>query len=233
MTIIYYKDKNSIKRFDMKSSVVFILFLISVGLTVSLTIHAQESHSTGVSIPRDFTAFSWEMSIPTDNKYLSENSLSGWRLEYRRMVRKNLSVGIAASWNSFDQTYPTKTYYSPDKSTAVTTDMIRQVYTVPITLTSHYYFNTKIILFQPYIGVGLGTQYEESNTYFNIYQITENNWGFVARPEIGTLIHFGKQSPLKGLVSVGYNWSNNKIESANVTNWSHLAVNIGVGVGSF
>jgi outer membrane protein W len=217
----------------MKSSVAFIAFLLLVVLTSCLDAHAQDSHSPGVSMPKDFTVFSWEMSIPTGNKYLSENSLSGWRLEYRRMVKKNLSIGIAASWNSFDQTFPTNTYYSPNKSTAVTTDMIRQVYTVPITLTSHYYFNTKILVFQPYVGVGLGTQYEENNTYFNIYQITENNWGFVARPEIGTLIHFGKESPVKGMVSVGYNWSDNKIESANITNWSHLAVNIGVGIGAF
>jgi hypothetical protein len=217
----------------MKNSVSFILFVLFACLSVSLGVRAQEAPSSGVSMPKDFTAFSWEIAMPTGNKYLTQNSLSGWRLEYRRMVSKNLSVGVAASWNSFDENFPTNTYYSPNKSTAVTTDMIRQVYTVPITLTSHYYFNTKILLFQPFLGVGLGTQYEENNTYFNIYQITENNWGFVARPEIGTLIHFGKESPMKGLVSLGYNWSNNKIESANVTNWSHLAVNVGIGVGGF
>ena len=217
----------------MKNSVVYCLFFLFTSAGISVNINAQESHSNPALMPKDFTAFSWELSIPTDNKYLSENSLSGWRLEYRRMLSRNLSIGIAASWNAFDQSFPTKTYYSPNRSTAVTTDMIRQVYTVPITLISHYYFNSKILLFQPYVGIGAGTQYQESNTYFNIYQLTENNWGFVARPELGTIIHFGKQSPMKGLVAVGYNWSTNKVETANITNWTHLSINVGIGIGSY
>jgi hypothetical protein len=217
----------------MKRSAVHILFVLWAGLGVCASVNGQELQSKASLMPKDFTAFSWEMSIPTDNKYLTKNSLSGWRLEYRRMLSKNLSIGMTASWNAFDEDFPTKTYYSPSRSTAVTTDMIRQVYTVPITLTSHYYFNSKILLFQPYLGVGLGTQYQESNTYFNIYQLTENNWGFVARPELGTVIHFGKESPMKGLVSVGYNWSTNKIETANIDNWTHLSINIGLGIGSY
>ena len=217
----------------MKFSETYILFALLNGLGAFVSANGQESSSKGALMAKDFTAFSWEMSIPTDNKYLSENSLSGWRLEYRRMVSKSLSVGIAASWNAFDEKFPTKTYYSPNQSTAVTTDMIRQVYTVPITLTSHYYFNSRLLLFQPYFGLGLGTQYQESNTYFNIYQLTENNWGFVTRPELGTIIHFGKDSPMKGLVSVGYNWSTNSVESANISNWTHLSINVGLGIGSF
>lgn len=217
----------------MKNSTLFFLVVVLAGLIVSIHGKAQDSHSSAVSMPKDFTAFSWEMSIPTDNKYLTENSLSGWRLEYRRMVKSNFSVGLALSWNAFDETLPTKTYYSPNESTAVTTDMIRQVYTVPITFISHYYFKSRILLFQPYLGVGLGTQYQENNTYFNIYQLTENNWGFVARPELGSIIHFGSHSPVKGLVSVGYNWSTNKVESFKVDNWTHLSVNVGIGVGSF
>lgn len=216
----------------MKTSASYKLLLLLTGLGALVLVNAQESHSKGALMARDFTAFSWEMSIPSDNKYLSKNSLTGWRLEYRRMVNRNLSIGIGASWNAFDETFPTKTYYSPNRSTAVTTDMIRQVYTVPITMISHYYFNSKLLLFQPYFGLGLGTQYQESNTYFNIYQLTENNWGFVTRPELGTIIHFGKDSPMKGLVSVGYNWSTNSVETANISNWTHLSINVGIGIGS-
>lgn len=208
------------------------LFILLIGLSVSVFTKAQDSQS-GTAMPKDFTAFSWEMSFPLDNKYLNESSLSGWRLEYRRMVSSNISVGIAASWSAFDEYTPSTTYSSHSGATAVTTDLIKQVYTVPITLTSHYYFKSKILLFQPYIGIGLGTQYEENNTYFNIYQLTENNWGFVARPELGAVIHFGKDSPVKGLISAGYNWSTNKVEAFNIDNWSHLAVNVGIGIGSY
>lgn len=209
-----------------------LLYILLIGLMISTATKAQDSHS-GVSMPKDFTAFSWEIAIPTGNKYLTETSLSGWRLEYRRMIKENFSVGLAVSWNAFDENVPTKTYSSPSNASAVTTDMIRQVYTVPITAIGHYYFNTGMRLLQPYIGIGLGTQYAENNTYFNIYQLTENNWGFVGRPEIGAVISFGQSSPVKGLVSAGYNWSTNKNEGFDIDNWAHFTVNVGIGVGSF
>ena len=210
-------------------------FILLIGLTIPATTKAQEGNTSAssVSMPKDLTAFSWEIAIPADNKYLTETSLSGWRLEYRRMIKQNLSIGIAASWNAFDENLPTKTYTSESGSSAVTTDMIRQVYTVPITLLVHYYFNSKMRILQPCVGAGLGTQYAESNTYFNIYQLTENNWGFVARPELGAIIHFGQDSPLKGLLSVGYNWSTNKNEGFQIDNWSHFTVNVGLAIGSF
>ena len=211
----------------MKCSVLVILL---IGLTTSNTTKAQ-SHSS--AMPKDFTAFSWEMSFPTGNKYLTESSMSGWRLEYRRMVKSNFSVGLALSWNSFDEYTPSKTYSSHNGATAVTTDLIRQVYTVPITAIAHYYFASNMPILRPFVGIGLGTQYAENNTYFNIYQLTENNWGFVARPELGAVISFGQNSPVKGLISAGYNWSTNKNEAFNVDNWSHLTVNVGIGVGSF
>jgi outer membrane protein W len=209
-----------------------LFFSLLFWLTTSMVCKAQDKHSS-VSMPKDFTAFSWEVAIPTDNKYLTESSLSGWRLEYRRMIKENLSIGVAASWNAFNETLPTKTYSSPGGATAITTDMIRQVYTVPITLITHYYFATSMKLLQPFLGIGLGGQYAENNTYFNIYQLTENNWGFVARPELGATIHFGQNSPLKGLFSAGYNWSTNKNEGFDIDNWSHLTINVGIGVGSF
>jgi len=210
----------------------YLVFGLLIGLTISIAGKGQDTHPS-VSMPKDFTSFSWEVAFPADNKYLTEPSLSGWKLEYRRMIKQNLSLGVAVSWNAFDETLPTKTYSSPGGSRAVTTDMIRQVYTVPITLITHYYFNTSMKLLQPFLGIGLGGQYAENNTYFNIYQLTENNWGFVARPELGAAIHFGQNSPIKGLISAGYNWSTNKNEGFDIDNWSHVTLNVGIGVGSF
>jgi hypothetical protein len=84
-------------------------------------------------------------------------------------------------------------------------------------------------MLQPYIGIGLGTQYSEFNTYFNIYQIQEKNWGFVARPELGLLLNF-KDSPLKGLVNVGYNYATNQYDEFDISHVVHLAVNVGLAI---
>jgi len=203
----------------------FLKSLFIIGLLASARGNAQSTNR----LFTDFFAFDWEVALPTDNKFLSETSLSGWRLEYRRMVKQNLSVGLAVSWSAFDEYQTTKTYHGTNGRSAVTTDMIRQVYTVPITLITHYYFKNKGGLLQPYVGLGLGTQYAESNAYFNIYVVTDNNWGFVARPEIGTFINLGA-SPAKILLSAGYNWSTNTNNAFDVSNISQFTINLGIGI---
>jgi hypothetical protein len=191
-------------------------------LFIALHAGAQKLPVNGI------TSFSWEMGFPSDEKYLDQESLSGWRVEWRKMI-KSFSVGLAVSWNAFDQHFPTRTYNSADGVKAVTTDMIRQVYTVPMTVLGHYYFSTKGKVFQPYIGIGLGTQYTEFNTYFNIYQIQEKNWAFVARPELGALLSFG-DSDLKGLIGVGYNYATNKYEEFDIDAVKHISVNVGLAI---
>src|SRR5687768_1121689 len=112
--------------------------LLSIGMLVSL-------HGAAQTLPadRDLAAFSWEMSFPTTNKYINESSLSGWRFEYRKGIRKDISVGIALSWSAVEEFINTKTYSTPDYSKAITADMIRQAYTLPITLVGHYYPTVK------------------------------------------------------------------------------------------
>ena len=201
--------------------------LLSIGTLISL-------HSAAQIMPadRDLAAFSWEISSPASNDYINKTSLSGWRFEYRKGINTNLSVGLGLSWSAFDEYVNTKTYSTPGQTKAITTDMIRQVYTLPITLVAHYYYDTKSKIMQPYAGLGLGTQYAEHKAYLNIYELIETNWGFTARPELGALFAFSSHSPMRALLSFGYNYSTNKNEAFNVDNWNHFTVNIGIGLGN-
>jgi len=201
--------------------------LLAIGTITSLNVAGQTLPSE-----RDLTAFSWEISVPTSNNYINATSLSGWRFEYRKGIKHNISVGVAISWSAFDEYVGTTTYSTPNKTRAITTDMIRQVYALPLTLIGHYYMNTKSKMFEPYLGVGLGTQYAEHKAYLNVYEIVETNWAFVARPEIGTLLKFSNNSPVRGLLSVGFNLSTNKNEAFDVDGWKHLTFNIGIGIGN-
>jgi outer membrane protein W len=201
--------------------------LLLIAVLVSLHARAQTEGSN-----RDLVSFSWEMGFPSSNKYLNESSLSGWRFEYRKGIKPYLSIGLGLSWNAFDEYIHTKTYTSSDSAKAITTDMIRQVYTLPITLTAHYYYPTKSKIMQPYLGVGLGGQYAENNTYMNIYSFNENNWGFVIRPEVGALFTFSPRSPVKALLGLGLNVSTNKYEAFDINGWNHVTVNVGIGIGT-
>ncbi len=181
--------------------------------------------STYAQTRTNIFAVSWEVASPTNSGYLDKTSWAGGRIEYRKMVKPQFSVGAAISWNSFEQYVGTKTYNNGHGG-AVTTDMVREIYTLPITITGHYYFKTSSKIFKPYAGLGLGAEYAEQNAYFNIYGLTSNNWGFVARPEVGALLQFGKG--VAGLVGVSYNVATNKNDEFDISSLKQFCVNIGI-----
>ncbi len=170
----------------------------------------------------------YEVAIPAGD-LLSKTTWRGGRVEYRNMIKPNLSLGIGLSWNSFDEYVPRTTYQKPDGTGAVTTDLVKYVYTVPITASIHYYFNPTKKLF-PYAGLGLGTQYADQLLYYNIFQSEEINWGFVARPELGLIYSFTDQTGM--FLSGAYNYSTNKNDAFNLDHLAHFAITIGFMFGA-
>lgn len=170
---------------------------------------------------------SWEIAIPTNNDFLDRTSFAGGKAEYRHFLKQApVSFGIAVSWNSFEQYIPTQTITYKDGNSAITTDMDRIIYTVPIMATAHYYFNygKKAM---PYVGLGIGTQYAEQNIYYNVFEDTQNNWGFAVRPEIGVLIR-----PNGGnwgiLLGAAYSYATNKNDLFQNDNLKSFNFNIGL-----
>jgi outer membrane protein W len=175
-----------------------------------------------------FFGLSWEVASPSNNPYLSKTSWAGGRIEYRHMIKREISLGLAMSWNSFDEYVGQKTYTGSGTGSAVTTDMIRQIYTLPLTATIHYYPNAVVKRkVRPFVGLGLGGQYSEQNSYFNIYQISNNNWGFVMRPEIGA--NFMIASELSILGTLHYQYATNKTPNLNMNSLSQFGFNLGLG----
>src|SRR3954471_21568786 len=195
----------------MKKSIILLFILFAAATQI------QAQQLKGNSL----LGLSWEIAFPSGNDYLDKTSLAGGRIEYRYMVRENMSAGLAMSWNSFNQYVGTHTYTTGDGATSVTTDMIRQIYTLPLTAIFHYYPNTsKSAKIRPSLGLGLGAQYAEQNSYFNVYELASNNWGFVMRPEIGAFVSLG--SGIGFLVTGSYQMSTNKNEDLRIDNISQF-----------
>lgn len=171
-------------------------------------------------------AFSWEVSFPS-NDLVDKVSYNGARIEYRRFIKENFSVGGALSWNNFNQYYPRSTYENADQTQAITTDTYRAVFNLPITLTGHYYIAGGPY-FKPYVGLGLGTMYSDQEVYYNIFITEEENWGFIARPEIGALINFNSISDVRMMLSAGYNYATNKNEAFKINSLSNFWVGLGI-----
>ena len=134
-------------------------------------------------------------------------------------------MGIGISRNYFSQYFESQQYTTRDESMTMTTDMQREIVAVPITINGYYHFETSVDT-KPYVGIGLGAQYSDQTAYFNIYQVREKNWGFVARPEIG--ITLSGEERLGSYFSVAYNYATNKNADFRINSLQHLSVAVGI-----
>lgn len=173
----------------------------------------------------DQFVLNWEMAIPSGNDFLGKNSYSGGRFDYKHFVDGgNLAIGASLGWNSFNEYYDPQVYERPDGSGAVHTDMVRHIYTLPIAVNGYYFLYKRNI--KPYVGLGLGTVYSEQDAYFNIYVVSESNWGFLVKPEIGLQLEVNETFGIATYAT--YNYSTNKNDYFNI---DHLAsINIGAGL---
>jgi len=203
-----------------------LLFIILLGSNIS---KAQEAGSSaGIAFDNFFT-IGWDVNIAMGNKFVDDVSFAGGKLEYRKMLANvdNVSLGFDFSWNSFHE-YKEYQTYSYNATTDITTDLYKYNYTLPMAITVHKYFPSGTGIFIPYGGVGLGATYGRPSIIFNIYELYEDNWGFLIRPEIGTIIKFDPTSGTGLLLGVRYSFSTNQEEAFKIDNLESLGFNLGI-----
>jgi outer membrane protein W len=174
---------------------------------------------------KNIMLLNWEVGIPMNSNYLTKTSYRGGNFGYRHFINPKFSIGGALHWNSFEEYREPTVYEKPDGSTALYTDMVRQVYTVPMELNGHYYLDAGSN-FRPYVGLGLGAQYSEQSAYYNIFVSEEKNWGFLVRPEVGTFYKFNSSTGLH--LSAGYNYATNENPDFKTNDLKHLSLSLGL-----
>lgn len=199
------------------------LFLIIILLAAINGNNYAQSYNTS----KDRFFLGYEVAIPSG--FITNTSWAGGRFDYRRMISPNLSVGIGVSWNSFSEYIPLTTYQKPNGDGAVTADIVKDIYVTPVTVSCHYYFKAgnKIL---PYIGLGLGGQYNDQTIYMNIFTLDENNVGFVVRPEVGIILPFNEKGGI--YFSAAYNYATNENSDFNIDHFQHVALTLGFTFGS-
>jgi opacity protein-like surface antigen len=200
-----------------------ILTIILVILLGSNKIYSQVE--AGRTFDNFFT-FAWDVNIPMGDKYVDAVSYAGAKMEYRAMISSNVSIGLDLSWNSYYEYQPYQTYHV-DANTDITTDLYKYNYTLPIAVTAHYYFQNGGI-FLPYVGLGMGAVYSTPRLYFNIYEINQENWGFLLRPEIGTVIKFDPAGDMGILVGARYSMSSNSEPTFRIENLQAIGFQLGL-----
>jgi opacity protein-like surface antigen len=182
--------------------------------------------TTAVFSQMNMLAVAWDINFPSNNGYLTKTSYAGGKIDYRHVLKhKNISIGLSLDWASYEQYLPKQTFEKPDGNGAVTSDFVAQVYQVPFVATMHYYF-TESKRLKPFAGIGLGASYMEQSLFYNVYESDENNWGFIARPELGAIVKF-KDSGWGLLVGANYSIATNKTESINRDSFNSFGINLG------
>ena len=197
--------------------------LLLITFLGSNCLYAQESSGHGFD---NFFTFAWDVNIPLGDKFVDATSFSGAKLEYRKMISQNVSIGLDMSWNSFYEYQSYQTYHV-DANTDITTDLYKYLYTLPIAVTAHYYFSSHGI-FQPYVGLGMGAVFSEPKLYFNIYELNQENWGFLLRPELGTVIKFDPAGDMGVLVAARYSMSSNSEPTFKIENLQSIGFQLGL-----
>jgi len=168
-------------------------------------------------------AVAWDVNFPLDNKFVNATSFKGFKFETRRMVTPNMSVGFEAGSNVYDQYLPRKTYQIQDG--AITTDLYTYVYTLPLALNVHHYFNvSKMVI--PYAGLAMGATYSQQKIYYNTYVSQDENWGFLIRPELGALVKFHEGMAL--LVGARYSYSTNTQSTFHINGIQSFGLQLGL-----
>ena len=174
-----------------------------------------------------------DINKPLSNtSWVGDVSPHGARAGYRVFINPRFSAGLDAAWSTFDQYHPTETVQN--QNGAVTTDYFKYVYTYSLTASAQYYFPAGDgERFLPYAGLGLGANNNEYVTYYNIYQDNDRRWGFLARPEAGIIVKFGARRSLGAMAAVHYDYSTNKSDKFNYSNFSTVGFQIGIVMLSY
>jgi outer membrane protein W len=200
--------------------------IITLLLACSQLAFAQNYSSGNVTLNNSNQfIINWEVAIPNNSDYVSKTSFSNGRAEYRYFMNNQFAIGASIGWNSFNEKVDRQLYETPDGGSAVFTDVIRQVYKLPISFNGYYYFGSSDA-FRPYAGLGLGANYAQQEAYFNVFVTEDKNWGFLARPEIGAQYMFNRDMGMNAYVA--YSYATNKSEYFDSSNLAHIGIGLGL-----
>jgi hypothetical protein len=124
------------------------------------------------------------------NDFIGSVSWRGTTVEYRNLITPNIGVGFELGWNGF---YQDKGY---DTYTIGTESLSGKQYgycsSYPMLAAADYYFMPDYTI-NPFIGLGIGTQYTNNELDMGLYYISEHAWHFDLRPEAGIIINPGAE----------------------------------------
>ena len=178
---------------------------------------ARYRHGRGA----DVVGVTYQPAVPLSNtKDFTDNF--AWRgigVDFKRQVKPNLTVGLSAGWQVFDQqTDEVVSAFGVDLSG----DQFRYVNSWPILANASYFFGTQGRA-RPYLAANVGTYIMEHRLEVGLYAIEETNWHFGFAPEAG--IAFPVRPNMAAVLNTRYNYA---LSAGSVDDQAYVTFSLGL-----
>lgn len=136
-----------------------------------------------------YGAATYQVSFPTgDTKdFIEAISWSGFGLDFRYTVQKEVSVGFVTGWNSFYEQVNETTQLTGNNPGAITALSNRYTNFVPVMMNAHYYMGKKGEI-RPYAGLSAGGYWVTQELQVGIATFKNDSWEWGVAPELGVII---------------------------------------------
>lgn len=125
----------------------------------------------------------WQFNFPLGNNFADKASGWGMNFEAGYYLTENFAVGGFMSYHSNHKHLSSESIPLSDNG-ILTTDRQHTLFQLPFGVTGRYTFNREG-MFQPYLSLKTGPQFARLKSNFNVFQESDNTWGFYISPEIG------------------------------------------------
>lgn len=165
-------------------------------------------------------AVTYNVTIPVgsfSSEHINDVSFRGVHFSGRWfLMEKRLSLGGEFGWNTFHDELDRGTYDIPNG--AVTATLYRYTEVFSLWPTVHFYPLTEGLV-RPFVGTGMGISSVRHETLASNLIVSEQNWAFAMKPEVGTLIFFGDQAFTGAIVSAHYTLNTTGFNDFDITSY--------------
>lgn len=190
------------------------IVILLLGL-VTLVVNAQDGSTF-------FVNYLPAMPLGKTADFTDNISPRGVDFEVQKFLKTDLSVGFGIGWNIFRQKISGETFVVDDLT--ITGTQFRYTNMVPINLSVKKYFVSENDI-MPYLGVGVGTAYNERRNEVGVFVVSEDKWLFNVAPEVGMLYDMNYRTFLS--FKLKYNYS---VKAGDFPSQSYLSLGIGLGL---
>ena len=194
--------------------------MMAIAIAFALPSRAQTSDTF-------YSNIDWQFNFPISNSFTEKGSGWGMNFEGGYYLTENLAIGGFLTYHSNHKYIPRQTISMGDNS-SLNTDQQHTLFQMPFGVAGRYTFDREGML-QPYVSLKVGPQYAKLKTTYNVFENSDNTWGFYISPEIGMNIFPWVYRP--GIhIAAYYSYATNKgsVMTYGVDGMSNFGLRLGI-----